>query len=313
MGKPPLILMTDPAHFNVSYAINPWMKPAAWLLDAEGHRHSARLAWESLRSTLAAAGATIEVIAGAPGWPDMVFPANAAVVLDGRALLARFRYPERQGEESLFRAAFERLQRRGLLREVAEFPAGLIHEGAGDGIWDATRELFWTGFGQRSDKAAANAIARFFGREAVALELATPRFYHLDTCFCPLSGGEVLVFPPAFTPDALGRIRERVARELLIEAAPDEAGAFCVNAVCLGPTVVMAEAPPRLRAILEERGYRVREVDLSPFILSGGGAFCMTLRLDLAATGRPAATRPIVQEAAHDLSMVGAVEEGIRD
>ena len=109
MGKPPLILMTDPAHFDVSYAINPWMKPAAWLLDAEGHRHSARLAWESLRSTLAAAGAAIEVIAGAPGWPDMVFPANAAVVLDGRALLARFRYPERQGEESLFRARLRTL------------------------------------------------------------------------------------------------------------------------------------------------------------------------------------------------------------
>ena len=45
----------------------------------------------------------------------------------------------------------------------------------------------------------------------------------------------------------------------------------------------MAEAPPRLRAILTERGYRVSEVDLAPFILSGGGAFCMTLRLDLAA------------------------------
>jgi len=38
----------------------------------------------------------------------------------------------------------------------------------------------------------------------------------------------------------------------------------------------------------------------------------MTLRLDLAATGHPAAARPIVQEAAHGLSMVGAVEEGIR-
>jgi N-dimethylarginine dimethylaminohydrolase len=289
MGKPPIVLMTDPAHFDVSYAINPWMKPAAWLLDAEGHRQSARWAWEALYSAIIAAGASIEVIAGAPGWPDMVFPANAAVVLDGRALLARFRYPERKGEEILFRAAFERLLRRGLLREVAELPAGVVQEGAGDGIWDTTRQLFWTGFGPRSDKAAAGEISRFFGHEAVALELATPRFYHLDTCFCPLSGGEVVVFPPAFTSDALGRIRERVARELLIEAAPDEAAAFCVNAVSLGRTIVMAEAPPRLVAILVERGYQVREVDLSPFILSGGGAFCMTLRLDLEPTGCPAA------------------------
>ena len=281
MRRTPLILMTDPAHFDVSYAINPWMKPAAWLLNAEGHRTSARLSWQALRSALLEGGAAIEAIAGEPGWPDMVFPANAAVVLDGRALLARFRHPERQGEELLFQTAFEGLRDRGLLREVALLPAGLVHEGAGDAIWDATRQLFWTGFGPRSEAAAAREIAHFFGRETVALELTTPRFYHLDTCFCPLSGGEVLVFPQAFTRKAMGHIRDRVAPDLLIEAAPDEAAAFCVNAVSLGRTVVMAEAPPRLSAVLAERGYLVREVDLAPFILSGGGAFCMTLRLDL--------------------------------
>jgi N-dimethylarginine dimethylaminohydrolase len=296
----PMILMTDPAHFDVSYAINPWMKPSAWLLDPDGHRDSARLAWDALRSALVAAGAQIHVAQGAPGWPDMVFPANAAVVLDGRALMARFRHPERRGEEDLFRQIFENLQNQDLLREVAEFPAGQVQEGAGDAIWDTTRQLFWTGFGPRSDEAASREIARFFGREAVSLELATPRFYHLDTCFCPLSGGQVLVFPQAFTDAALGRIQERVTPDQFIEAAPDEAAAFCVNAVSVGRTVVMAKAPPRIRAILTERGYQVSEVDLSPFILSGGGAFCMTLRLDLKANDDAATTRVISPAAAAD-------------
>ena len=292
----PMILMTDPAHFDVSYAINPWMKPSAWLLDADGHRNSARLAWNALRTALVAAGAAIDIAAGAPGWPDMVFPANAAVVLDGRALMARFKYPERRGEEGFFRQIFEGLLRRGLLREVAEFPPGQVQEGAGDAIWDTTRQLFWTGFGLRSDEAASREIAGFFGRDTVSLELATQRFYHLDTCFCPLSGGEVLVFPPAFTADALGRIHERVAPHLFIEAASDEAAAFCVNAVSLGRTIVMAKAPSRIRAILTERGYQMSEVDLSPFILSGGGAFCMTLRLDLTAT-QDAATAHVTTKA----------------
>jgi N-dimethylarginine dimethylaminohydrolase len=292
----PMILMTDPAHFDVSYAINPWMNPSVWLLDADGHRNSARLAWDALRTALVDAGAAIDVAAGAPGWPDMVFPANAAVVLDGRALMARFKYPERRGEEGFFRQIFEGLLRRGLLREVAELPPGQVQEGAGDAIWDTTRQLFWTGFGPRSDEAASREIAGFFGRDTVSLELATPRFYHLDTCFCPLSGGEVLVFPPAFTAAALGSIRERVAPHLFIEAAPDEAAAFCVNAVSLGRTIVMAKAPSRIRAILAERGYRMSEVDLSPFILSGGGAFCMTLRLDLTAT-QDAATAHVTTKA----------------
>jgi N-dimethylarginine dimethylaminohydrolase len=296
----PMILMTDPAHFDVSYAINPWMKPSAWLLDPDGHCNSTRVAWEALRSALVAAGAQIHVAQGAPGWPDMVFPANAAVVLDGRALMARFRHPERRGEEGLFRQIFENLLNQGLLHEVAEFPAGQVQEGAGDAIWDTTRQLFWTGFGPRSDEAASREIARFFGREAVSLELATPRFYHLDTCFCPLSGGQVLVFPPAFTDTALGRIHEHVTPDQFIEAAPDEAAAFCVNAVSLGRTIVMAKAPPRIRAILTERGYRVSEVDLSPFILSGGGAFCMTLRLDLRANEDAATTRVISPAVAAD-------------
>ena len=213
------------------------------------------------------------------------------MVLDGRALMARFRYPERRGEEGFFRKIFENLLNQGLLHEAAEFPAGQVQEGAGDAIWDTTRQLFWTGFGPRSDEAASREIARFFGREAVSLELATPRFYHLDTCFCPLSGGEVLVFPPAFTDAALQRIQERVTPDQFIEAAPDEAAAFCVNAVSLGRTIVMAKAPPRMRSILGERGYRVADIDLSPFILSGGGAFCMTLRLDLQ-TSRNATIAP---------------------
>jgi N-dimethylarginine dimethylaminohydrolase len=42
----------------------------------------------------------------------------------------------------------------------------------------------------------------------------------------------------------------------------------------------MAKAPAALKKRLNALGYTVTEVDLSPFILSGGGAYCMTLRLD---------------------------------
>ena len=52
----------------------------------------------------------------------------------------------------------------------------------------------------------------------------------------------------------------------------------------------MAKPPASLRRALEARGYRVAEVDLSPFILSGGAAFCLTLRLDHQSVPVPAAT-----------------------
>jgi N-dimethylarginine dimethylaminohydrolase len=280
MDTPPLFLMTEPSGFEVCYQINPWMQPAAWRADPAACRARARDGFAALKRALETAGAKVETVQGVRGLPDLVFPANAAVVLDGRVLLARFRCPERQGEEPVFRSAFMRLQRRGLVDEVCELPDHLFHEGAGDAIWDATRGHFWGGFGQRSGHGALGVIRRVFGQEVVPLELATPRFYHLDTCFCPLSGGEVLYHPAAFTEAALETIRARVPAELRIEANSAEAAAFCVNAVNLGRTVIMARAPASLRATLTERGYQLVEVDLDPFILSGGAAYCMTLRLD---------------------------------
>ncbi|MCR5878469.1 dimethylarginine dimethylaminohydrolase family protein [Phenylobacterium sp. J367] len=282
-----LFLMTDPAHYEVCYQINPWMRPTTWREDRDACLAGAKAASGALRAALKAIGAQVETVEAARGLPDLVFPANAAVVLDGRVLLARFRHPERQGEEAIFRSAFCKLKTRGVIDEIVDLPEDLFHEGAGDAIWDQGRQLFWAGYGPRSSKGALAVLKDVFGREVVPLELASERYYHLDTCFCPLTGGEVLYYPPAFTEAALAEIRARVPEELRIEATDADAEAFCVNAVNVGRTIVMAKAPPALRARLEARGYDVREVDLAPFILSGGAAYCMTLRLDR--TSQPAA------------------------
>ena len=278
MTRAARFLMTDPGHFNVSYSINPWMSPTAW---APHRAVEARAGSAALRQALEAAGAQVEMVPAVEGLPDLVFPANAGVVMDGKALLARFRHPERQGEEAPFRAAFQALKSRGVIDQIVELPTGVLHEGAGDALWDETRQIFWTGHGPRSHRRAADVIAEVFKAKVCPLELATPHFYHLDTCFRPLSGGEVLYYPPAFTDAALAAIEARVAPADRIIADREDAEALCVNAVCLGRTVIMAKAPAALRQRLEARGYRVTEVDLSPFILSGGAAFCMTLRLDL--------------------------------
>jgi N-dimethylarginine dimethylaminohydrolase len=280
MSAKPTLLMVDPSHFEVSYVINPWMKPGAWREDPEGHLRAAQEASAALHEALAASGAQVMVVPGAPGLPDMVFPANAAVVLDGKAIVARFRFPERRGEEPLFLKAFHSFQARGLLETVSQFPEGCFQEGAGDCIWDATRGLFWAGYGQRSVREAVPVIETFFAAPVVPLELVSPRFYHLDTCFLALTGGEVVYYPPAFSAAAKAAIKAHVRADDLIEASDEDAKGFCVNAVNFGREIVMARPQDGLRRKLEARGYRVTGVDLEPFILSGGGAYCMTLRLD---------------------------------
>ena len=279
MNARPTYLMTDAAQYDVAYQINPWMRPTVWSADPQAHRRAAVAGSKALRAALEDSGATVHTIAGVAGLPDLVFPANAGIVLNGKVLAARFRHPERRGEEPHFLEAFEALKAQGLLTEVTQIE-GCFQEGAGDCIWDAARGLFWVGSGPRSSPESVAIIADYFGHKVVHLPLATDQFYHLDTCFCPLSGGEILYYPPALTEEALARLREIVPAELLIEATDEDAAAFCVNAVSLGKTVIMATPGQALRERLAARGYEVLGIDLAPFILSGGGAFCMTLRLD---------------------------------
>jgi N-dimethylarginine dimethylaminohydrolase len=272
-------LMCRPEHFAVSYTINPWMDPQSWARDTRA-RAAAGREWAKLHRKLGELGAMIELVPAATGLPDLVFTANAAVVLDGKALLARFRHSERQGEEPHFAAAFRRLQGRGLINSVRMLPENVALEGAGDCVFDQTRNLFWMGYGPRSDKAARDHVAEEFGIEVLALELADPRFYHMDTALCPLTNGEVIYVPTAFNHAGRAAIAERIAPDKRIELAADDARRLAANAVCIGTDIVLSGCSERMRATLEERGYRVIATPLDSFLRSGGSAFCLTLRLD---------------------------------
>ena len=276
----PRLLMCRPRHFAVSYAINPWMDPRAWVDGGEALHATATRQWDGLHRTLLAASAAVETVEPEPGLPDLVFTANAAVVLDRKALLARFLHPERQREQPVFAAAFRALRARGLLDEVVEMPEGVPLEGAGDCIWDRSRGLFWMGCGIRSDRAARHVVERQFGARCLPLELVDPSFYHLDTALCVLPCGSVLYFPGAFSAAALDAIHEHVAQTQRIAIDRADATRFAANAVCLGRAVVLSSCSEALRRALEGRGYTVAETPLDVFQRSGGSACCLTLRLD---------------------------------
>ncbi len=278
--SPPRFLMCPPRYFAVTYSINPWMDPQAWADSGAALHASAQRQWQGLRRTLAAVGAAIEIVPPQPGLPDLVFTANAAVVLGGKAVLARFRHSERRKEEPLFAAAFAALAARGLIADVVQLPSGLKFEGAGDCIFDARRGLFWLGCGFRSDAAAGPLIARQLGARAVALPLADANFYHLDTAFCALPCGAVVYYPGAFTQAALARIHDAVAPADRIALEPADARRFAANAVCVGRSIVLSSASAGLRRALERRGYAAIETPLDVFHKSGGSACCLSLRLD---------------------------------
>jgi N-dimethylarginine dimethylaminohydrolase len=274
-------LMCRPDYFAVDYAINPWMNPQSWAQQSKILVDASQREWTALHRALAGLGAAIELVPPAPRLPDLVFTANAAVVLNRRAVLARFRHPERRGEEEPYERGFRSLQACGIVDHVERLPENVILEGAGDCVFDRTRNMYWMGYGPRSDRDAAPVIRDVMGVETVPLELVDPRFYHLDTALCPLTHGEVLYVPGAFSPEGLACIHERVAPAMRVEVPMEDACQLSANAVCVADTVVMSHCGDGLQRRLSERGYSVITTPLPSFLRSGGSAFCLTLRLDL--------------------------------
>ena len=78
-------LMCPPRHYAVSYSINPWMNPGSWKSDGSALHEEAEQQWFTLHDTLLALGAAIDFVDPEPNLPDLVFTANAAIVLDGKS------------------------------------------------------------------------------------------------------------------------------------------------------------------------------------------------------------------------------------
>ncbi len=278
--KHPHLLMCAPDSFAVTYKINTWMRPESWRHNAAQLKRKAGHQWHALCKTFQSLGISISLIDHQPGLPDMVFTANAAVILDKRVLLSHFLHPERQGEEKYFAQYFRRLKRQGLLTEVHKLPEKIFQEGAGDCLWDDHRQIFWAGYGPRSSSTAPAYLQNYFSRQVIGLQLISPRFYHLDLSLSPLAHGEILYYPSAFTKKAQKTILEQIPVDQLIAIDDEDAFHFVCNLVNINNTIVLTRCSARLKDILKERGYSVITVPVDAFLLAGGSVCCLTLRLN---------------------------------
>lgn len=256
-------LLCKPAHFAVVYAINPWMHPE---LPADAGLAVGQ--WEGLRAAYEAAGHRVETIASAPGLPDMVFAANSALVVDGIAYLARFRHPQRRGEEQLYERWF---RDHGLTVHHTQY----VHEGEGD--FAAAGDVILAGTGFRTDVGAHREVEQLFEREVVTLELVDPRWYHLDTALFVLAGEHIAYWPGAFSAESQAVLRRRYPDALIVSEA--DAIAFGCNSASDGTHVFMPAGVDTLAAAVEARGFIPVPIELSELRKAGGSVKCCTLEI----------------------------------
>lgn len=269
MVTPIRFLMCAPDHYDVDYVINPWMEGNIH----KSSRDRAVEQWNKLYNVIKN-HAIVDLVTPQQGWPDMVFSANAGLVHGENVVLSRFLHKERQGEEPYFQQWFEN---NGF--NVYTLPKDLPFEGAGDALLDREGRWLWAGYGFRSELDSHPYLAKWLDIEVISLRLMDERFYHLDTCFCPLANGYLLYYPGAFDSYSNRVIEMRVAPEKRIAIVEADAVNFACNAVNIESIVIMNKASDSLKSRLAEVGFQVIETPLTEFLKAGGAAKCLTLRV----------------------------------
>jgi len=263
------ILMCPPDYFTVDYVINPWMAGQEESMEID----IARRQWLQLRETVAQY-ADIVTIDPHPKLPDMVFTANAGVVYGNKAIASHFMPMERRAEEAIFKQWF-----RDNGFELLDLSEKIGFEGAGDCLLDRRGPWLWTGYGFRTEIEAHPRIQEFFDIELVSIRLTDARFYHIDTCFCPLTDGFLMYHPPAFDYDSRIAIESRIPPHKRIIVDTMDAGNFACNAINIDDQVILHQASSPLKARLMLAGFHVHEVELTEFLKAGGSAKCLSLKL----------------------------------
>ena len=276
----PTFLMCSPEWYDVGYVINPWM--AGNLHRPTRDRAFAQ--WRELHSAVKLL-ADVKLLHPRAGSPDMTFVAHGAVINFGIAALASFAHAERQPEEAHLG---QWLEHEGFL--LWQTPRETAFEGEGDMLFSPDGSRLWAAHGARTCRYSHHHVADAWHVPVTSLHLIDPRFYHLDTCFAPLSGGHLVYFPGAFDSASLDEIAGAYAPEMRIEVSETEAAHFGCNLINVGEEIIMHatgfgsrsnSVARRLRA----QGYRVSEVALDEFLKGGGSAKSLALRLsDLSIT-----------------------------
>ncbi|MEK7859288.1 MAG: arginine deiminase-related protein [Elusimicrobiota bacterium] len=275
MPEPGRILMCPPDHYDVVDVKNPYMAGKVGTVN----RNMARRQWEGLKEAFMAAGKSVVEIPSVAGLEDMVFCANQTMTgltpkMERVCLLSSMRHPSRRREVGAFEAWFKaegyRVQ---ALKTKASF------EGAGDAIWHPGKRLIWGGHGFRSEPEAYEEVVDVFEAPVILLKLVNERFYHLDTCFCPLTPESVLIYPSAFDAESLELIL-KIFPVVVTASEPEAVRQMACNAAVIdSTTAVIHRGSASVKRHMEALGLKVLEVDTSEFIKSGGSVYCLKMFL----------------------------------
>lgn len=302
------VLLGDPRYFRIKGGKNPYTRNR-WGFRKRVDAARARAQWDRFKETLDRLGVRTIVMNGDPGYPGMVFPANAgfihpkyksAPLSEKRFVLSRLA-AHRAGERHFYVRFLGSL---GLRLEEAPhlfegeadfFPAGEFFIFAfGDivptGFRPAAGLPPWRyRFSHRSDARNAEYLRKLVSPvNVLPVKLTDTRYYHGDTAFFAFGPKReyLLAYFGACDRESAERIRKHFGGKLF-QISQADAEAFAANCVQLetpeGPHIAIpAGVSDAVRDVFRRTNLPYTEVDVSEFFMKGGGAVkCMLLDLGL--------------------------------
>jgi N-dimethylarginine dimethylaminohydrolase len=202
------------------------------------------------------------------GLPDMVYAANGGLIINGQAIVARFKFPQRRPEAT----AYEQWMTSS---GYSVTRTRHLNEGQGDLL--PVGDVVLAGMGFRTDEQAHAEIAAITGMPVVCLELVDPRFYHLDTALAVLDDGTIAYYPPAFSGPSSAKLQALFPDAIVVGSA--DAYVLGLNAVSDGRHVVHPSAALGFAEQLCAAGFEPVGVDMSELLKGGGSVKCCTLEV----------------------------------
>lgn len=262
-------LMCTPEFFDVEYVINPWMN-----IDNKVDKKNALRQWLRLVDLLRENGATVEIIDGVKGLPDMTFAGDCGILVDGVFLASNFKHPERQPERAHY---IGWLKEKGYI--VKEIPSQIYFEGLGDVIIAGDRVVF--GYGPRSHSAAEEWICNTFPQIDVVARLGIEddRFFHLAMAAGLLDKDTIIYYEKAFPPGEVDKIKKTFKHAISADDYDALENIVCNNIV-IDQKVIFHDCSEKLERELQALGFEVIRSDVGEFKKSGASLRCLVLNLD---------------------------------
>ena len=211
---------------------------------------------------LADLGVRVVSLPSEPDLPDAVFVEDPAVVVDEVAIISIIGAPSRRPEARTLADALARYRPLKFLVKPATLDGG--------DVMRAGRRVF-VGLSQRTNREGFSQLRDILGAHHYQVQPVEVRgCLHLKSACSYIGNDTVLINRSLIDPEPFRGFQ-------LIDVPTDEPGA--ANALLVSDVIIMPSSFPKTRAVLEQRGFQVKTIDLSELQKAEAGVTCCSLIL----------------------------------